>query len=117
MCEPHRCGWLGTGKRVVFLSAVLGVLVHGLLDIALGLWVCHMDVDGLCDAHVLSTSYVQSVSGSTTIDHIYNYCHDANGDVHIHWDGARARLPAMRHLIMGRNRRCPVDCGLAGMHV
>ena len=61
MCEPHRCGWLGTSKRVVFLSAVLGVLVHGLLDIALGLRVCHMDVDGLCDAHVLSTSYVQSL--------------------------------------------------------
>ena len=46
---------------MVFPSAVLGVLVHGILDIALGLRVCHMDVDGLCDAHVLITSYVQSM--------------------------------------------------------
>ena len=61
VCDPHRCGWLGTSKCVVFLSAVLGVLVHGILDIALGLRVCHMEVDGLCDAHVLSTSYVRSV--------------------------------------------------------
>ena len=46
---------------MVFPSAVLGVLVHGILDIALGLRVCHMEVDGLCDAHVLGTSYARSV--------------------------------------------------------
>ena len=46
----------------MLLSAVLGVLVDDLLDVALGLWVCHMDVEGLCDLHVPITICVQSLA-------------------------------------------------------
>ena len=46
----------------MLLSAVLGVLVDDLLDVALGLRVCHMDVDGLCDVHVPIRICVQSLA-------------------------------------------------------
>ena len=46
----------------MLLPAVLGVLVYDLRDEALGLRMCHMDVDGLCGVHALITSCVQSAA-------------------------------------------------------
>ena len=46
----------------MLLPAVLGVLVYDLLDEALVLRMCHMDVDGLCGVHAQITSCVQSAT-------------------------------------------------------